>query len=207
MKLDISSSANSAEKNKEWMKKHPILTGFIVLCFIFIIGSMFGGSDKTPTTTPTPQVASTPQTYEDRIKALAVKTGTTNISYKSIEDVKADSNRPAGSRMITVSLNIGDYYNASALYKNTGELTGKILQETFASNPDVYDLIVWYYAEITDQYGNKENKVILSQGIDKDTYQKMNWQNFDSTKLCDFLKTEGTKNGGETACVVLANIK
>jgi hypothetical protein len=57
MKLDISSSANSADKNKEWMKKHPILTGFIVLCFIFIIGSMFGGSDKTPTTTPTPQVA------------------------------------------------------------------------------------------------------------------------------------------------------
>ena len=57
MKLDISSSANSAEKNKEWMKKHPILTGFIVLCFIFIIGSMFGGSDKTPTNTLTPQVA------------------------------------------------------------------------------------------------------------------------------------------------------
>jgi hypothetical protein len=104
-------------------------------------------------------------------------------------------------------LNIGDYYNASALYKNTGELTGKILQETFASNPNVYDVIVWYYAEMTDSYGNKENKVLISQGIDKDTYQKINWQNFNSTKLCDFLKTEGTKNGGETACVVLANIK
>lgn len=207
MKLDISSSANSAEKNKEWMKKHPILTGFIVLCFIFIIGSMFGGSDKTPKTTPTPQVATTPQTYEDRIKAMAVKTGTTNVSFKGIEDVKADSNRPEGSRMITVSLNIGDYYNASALYKNTGELTGKILQETFASNPNVYDVIVWYYAEMTDSYGNKENKVLISQGIDKDTYQKINWQNFDSAKLCDFLKTEGAKNGGETACVVLANIK
>jgi hypothetical protein len=39
-------------------------------------------------------------------------------------------------------VSIGDYYNASALYKNTGELTGKILQETFASNPNVYDVIV-----------------------------------------------------------------
>lgn len=194
------------EKIMSWVNSHKILSVFIgIVSFIIIIGVI---TPSSPTPTPTPQVANTkPQTYEDRIKALAVKTGTTNISYKSIEDVKADSNRPAGSRMITVSLNIGYYYNASALYKNTGELTGKILQETFASNPNAYDVIVWYYAEMTDSYGNKENKVLISQGIDKDTYQKINWQNFDSTKLCDFLKTEGTKNGGETACVVLANIK
>lgn len=193
------------EKIMSWVNSHKILSVFLgIVSFIIIIGVI---TPDSPTTTPTPQVASTPQTYEDRIKAMAVKTGTTNISYKGIEDVKADSNRPEGSRMITVSLNIGDYYNASALYKNTGELSGKIMQETFASNPNVYDVIVWYYAEMTDSYGNKENKVLISQGIDKDTYQKINWQNFDSTKLCDFLKTEGTKNGGETACVVLANIK
>ncbi len=193
------------EKIMSWVNSHKILSVFIgIVSFIIIIGVI---TPSSPKTTPTPQVATTPQTYEDRIKALAVKTGTTNISYKGIEDVKADSNRPEGSRMITVSLNIGDYYNASALYKNTGELSGKIMQETFASNPNVYDVIVWYYAEMTDSYGNKENKVLISQGIDKDTYQKINWQNFDSTKLCDLLKTEGTKNGGETACVVLANIK
>lgn len=204
----MSSDANSINKNKEWIKKHPILTGVIIIFFVIMIGSMLGGSDTSQKTTSTTEVATTqPKTYEDRIKILAVKTNTTDISYKSIEDVKADSNRPEGSRMITVSLNILDYYNASALYKNTGELTGKILQETFASNPNVYDVIVWYFADITDQYGNKENKLLISQAIDKTTYQKINWQNFDSTKLCEFLKSESTKNGGETTCVVLASIK
>ncbi len=204
----MSSDANSVNKNKEWIKKHPILTGLIIVFFVIMIGSMFGGSDKSSENTPTQETATTqPKTFEDRIKALAIKTGTTDVSFKGIEDVKADSNRPDGSRMITVSLNISDYYNASALYKNTGELTGKILQETFASNPNVYDVIVWYFADITDQYGNKENKVLISQAIDKTTYQKISWQNFDSSKLCEFLKSEGIRNGGETTCVVLASIK
>lgn len=209
MSLDLSSSANSAEKNKEWIKKHPILTTLVVLFFIGAIGNAFGGSSpsqptqETVTETPVTQ----PQTFEDRIKAIAVKTGVTNISFKGIEDVKADSNRPEGSHMFTISLNITDYYNADSLYRNTGELTAKLFQETFVSNPNAYDVIIWYYAEITDQYGNKENKVLISQGIDRPTYEKINWQNFDATKMCDFLKSEATRNGGETACNVLANIK
>lgn len=209
MSLDLSSSANSAEKNKEWIKKHPILTTLVVLFFIGAIGNAFGGSSPSQPTqeavseTPVAQ----PQTFEDRIKAIAVKTGVTNISFKGIEDVKADSNRPEGSRMFTISLNITDYYNADSLNRNTGEVTAKIFQETFTSNPNAYDVIVWYYADITDQYGNKESKVLISQGIDRPTYEKINWQNFDTTKMCDFLKSEATRNGGETACNILAKIK
>lgn len=209
MSLDLSSSANSAEKNKEWIKKHPILTTLVVLFLIGAIGNAFGDSSPSQ---PTQEVVTDvpiaqPQTFEDRIKAIAVKTGVTNISFKGIEDVKADSNRPEGSRMLTISLNIADYYNADSLNRNTGEVTAKIFQETFASNPNAYDVIVWYYADITDQYGNKENKVLISQGIDKPTYEKINWQNFDATKMCDFLKSEGTRNGGETACNILAKIQ
>ena len=66
MGLDMSSSANSAQKNKEWMKKHPILTVVIVLFFIGIIVSMFDGdssspstssSTDTPVSTPSPEQA------------------------------------------------------------------------------------------------------------------------------------------------------
>lgn len=115
MSLDLSSSANSAEKNKEWIKKHPILTTLVVLFFIGAIGNAFGGSSPSQPTqevvTETP--VARPQTFEDRVKAIAVKTG--DISFKGIEDVKADSNRPEGSRMFTISLNITDYYNADSL--------------------------------------------------------------------------------------------
>lgn len=206
MNLDTSPSANSAQKNKEWMKKHPILTGILVIFAIVVIANIFGGSSDTKVETP--QVATTqPQTFEDRIKALAVKTGVTDISYNGIDDEKADPDRPAGSRMITVKLNVTSIYNTDSFYRNTGELTGKIFQETFTSNPNVTDVIVWYYGDVTDKYGNTSNKVMLSQATDRKTYEKINWTNFDSTKLCDFLKSEGTTNGGETTCATLVGIK
>jgi len=172
-------------------------------------------TDNTTETIPvstnndTPEAA-TPvqtQTFEDRIKALAVKTGATDVNFNGIDDQKADSDRPEGSRMITVKLNVTNFFSSKSFYRDTGELTSKIFQETYASNPSVYDVIVWYYGETTDQYGNKKNDIILSQATDKDTYQKINWQNFDSTKLCDFLKSEGSRNGGQTTCVTLANIE
>lgn len=169
-------------KNKEWMKKHPILTGIIVLLLIGFILSLFGKSSpsqpvatetKTEVAPEQPKasaeakneaVVTPPQTqkFEDKIKALAVKTGTTDISFKGIEDQKADSDRPAGSHMFTISLNVTDFYSADSFKRNTGELSAKIFQETFASNPNAYDVIVWYYGETTDQYGNKNNKIILS---------------------------------------------
>jgi hypothetical protein len=205
-------TVEKTDKGKEWMKKHPIWTAVIAFILIGMVASAFSGSAPTESVstnnnvqTATPPTS--PQNFEDRIKALAIKTGATEVSFNGIDDQKADSDRPEGSRMITVKLNVTSFLSADSFYRNTGELSGKILQETFASNPNAYDVIVWYYGETTDQYGNKKNDVILSQAIDKDTYQKINWQNFDSSKLCDFLRSEGSKNEGQTTCVALANIK
>lgn len=212
--------ATTPEVKKPFYKKKWIWVVTIIV--LFIIGS--GDSAPKPEATTTDNSSETnlvnensntqnegtpvpPKTLEDRIKALAVKTGATDVNFNGIDDQKADSDRPEGSRMITVKLNVTSFLSADSFYRNTGELTGKIFQETFSSNQNVYDVIVWYYGETTDQYGNKKNDIILSQGIDKDTYQKINWQNFDSTKLCDFLKSEGSRNGGQTACVTLANIE
>lgn len=59
MNLDISKEANSGSKNKEWMKKHPILTGVIIVFIVMMIGSMFGGdsSSNTSTNVPSPEQA------------------------------------------------------------------------------------------------------------------------------------------------------
>lgn len=144
-------------------------------------------------------------TLEDRIRSLAVKTGVTDISYRGIEDRNADSDRPAGSRMITVSLNLNDYYSASSLYRDTGKVTSRIFREAF-TDPTTYDVIVWYYGDTTDQYGQKHNSIVLSQAIDKATFLKIAWDNFDESQLCDFLKTEGLRNGGNTTCVTRAKV-
>ncbi len=192
-----------------WFRKHPVLTVLGILFIIGFIGMIFDDSkpiEVKTESTPTPTVTQ-PQTLEDKIKALVQKTGSTKISYVGIDDEKADSDRVVGSRMITVKLNVTSFYDADSLDRNTSELTGKIFQEVFISNPNIYDVIVWYFSDITDKYGNKKNSVLISQAINKKTYEKINWQNFDSAKLCNFLKSEATNNGGETACSILANIK
>ena len=193
---------------KSWFRKHPILTVILVIFGLGLIANIFSTpEDKTKPKEEAPVVAAQPQTFEDRIKALAVRTGVTDISYNGIDDEKADPDRPAGSRMITVKLNVLKLYSADSFYRNTGELSGKIFQETFNSNPTATDVIVWYYGDATDKYGNTSNTVMLSQAMDRTTYEKINWTNFDSTKLCDFLKAEGSTNGGETTCAKLIEIK
>jgi hypothetical protein len=198
-----------SQKGMSWIKKHPILSIVGVIFVIGIVGSVVDPVEKkTITTEPEVVAVDEPKSLEDTLKSFSIdKGGATSIVYKSIEDQKADSNRPDGSRMITVSYTINSYYTADYLYKKVGEISSKVMQEVYKSNPNTYDVIIWYYSDIIDQYGNKENKVLISQAIDKATYEKINWQNFDTTKLCDFLKSEASSNGGETACVTLAKIK
>lgn len=191
----------------KWTTGRKVLIGFVILIVVVVVVSSSSNNKSTPSVSNNAPVVTQPKTFEDRIKNLAVNTGVTDISFNGIDDEKADKDRPTGSRMITVKLNVPSFYNADSFYRNTGELTGKIFQETFASNPNVYDVLTWFYSPTTDKYGNSSNSVVLTYFIDKKTYQKINWQNFNSGSLCDFLKSEGRTNGGDTGCNTLANIK
>lgn len=194
-------------------KSAGLTFGGILAVSLILTGITAEDSTQTPVVTQKTTIATTtvaevkPATLEDKIRPLAVRSGTTDISFKGIDNDKADSDRPVGSRMITVKLNITDFYSASALYKNTGNLTAKMFQEVFAFDPKFYDVIVWYYADTKDRYGNISSNIILSYATDRKTFEKINWSNFDSSKLCDFLKSEGSRNGGETVCVTKANIQ
>lgn len=140
---------------------------------------------------------------------VAQATGTTKVSYRGIEVQNADPDRPAGTKMFTVSVNITDFYNKDSLIRNTGKLSSSLFQSVYGANMNAYDVIVWYYGKTTDRYGTQKDDIILSYAIDKKTYDKINWSNFDQTKLCDFLKQEDQFNGNNfnTACNTLVNIQ
>lgn len=196
------------QKGSAWIKKHPILSIIGIIFLIGFIGNIVDPDKKGPNEkAPSEQKVAQPVTFEDKVKGIIATSRSTDLTFKGVETKNADSDRPKGSQMTTISLNIDDYYKSEYLLKNTSEISSSLFQETFASNPDVFDVIVWYYADITDKYGNKENKVLISHAIDKTTFEKINWQNFDNTKLCDFLKSEASSNDGQTACVVLAKIQ
>jgi len=146
---------------------------------------------------------------EDSLKSsIPESIGSTDFSYKGTEVEKTDTDRPAGTKMITVSVGIGSFYNKSALIRDTGKLSSQLFQTVFQSAINAYDVIVWYYSQTTDKYGNIKDSVVLTYAMDKDTYAKINWSNFDQASLCDFLNQEFKLNlDWGTGCNVLANIQ
>jgi hypothetical protein len=150
------------------------------------------------------------QKLEDSLKDnISKATGTTNVSYKGLEVDKADPDRPAGTKMLTISVNTSDFWSRDSFIRDTGKLSSNLFQTTFSSNIDAYDVIVWYYGKTKDRYGNEKDSIVITYSMDKDTYKKINWQNFDSSKLCDFLQGEEriVGIGSGPACNALAGIK
>ncbi len=150
-------------------------------------------------------LATVPQTaqqrFEDNLRnGISTIRGTSNIAYRGIE---------TDSTMLTVSLNVSDFYNKGTFIKDTGEVSAKIFQTSFSSYLKPQDVLVWFYGEVTDRYGNKGSQVITVYAIDKGTYGKINWENFDSKAFCDFLKQEEKIKGigSGPACNVTVNIE
>lgn len=196
----------NTQKN-QWVKEHPKTTGAITLIsLIILIWLVIPASPKNEATN-NPVTQNQPVTFEDKLKSLSINSGSTDISFMKVEDQKADNDRPANSRMITVSYNIKSFYNKSTLMKETGQLSAKAFKEIYVNNENNYDAIIWYYADTQDRYGNVKSNIIMTNAIDKTTYNKINWDNFDSNNLCEFLRSESSRNGGETACAIMTNIK
>ncbi len=69
MKLNNLSIEERAKKNKEWMKKHPIITGFIILIIIgFVIDIFTWSYDSQSNTTPQTQE----QTSQESRKIMSI---------------------------------------------------------------------------------------------------------------------------------------
>lgn len=145
---------------------------------------------------------------EEKLRAT-VDDAPGNFGYLKLDVEKPDLNRPVDTKMLTVSVNVTDFYNRSSLLKQSGDLSAKLFHNAFSSNLNAYDVLVWFRAETTDRYGNKEDNVIMVYAMDKNTYSKVNWGNFDSKQLCDFLIQEEKLVGiGEgPACNILVNIE
>lgn len=169
---------------------------------------------KTNTNQAVAQNPAPQQTDQQKLEAglkdnVSKATGSTTVSYKSLQVENSDKDRPAGTKMLTISINTSDFWDKNALIKDTGKLSSTLFQTAFNSNINAYDVIIWYYGKTKDRYGNEKDDVILTYTMDKTTFGKINWNNFDKSKMCDFLNQEDklTGNNFNTSCITLANIQ
>ncbi|KKU57753.1 MAG: hypothetical protein UX80_C0010G0014 [Candidatus Amesbacteria bacterium GW2011_GWA2_47_11b] len=200
-----------------WGKKTKwIITG--VFTVVLILGSS-SSKKSTMTPVPTPQPAEkkeekptttkSPQEIFEETLSNTIHKIDSNISYRIIETENADLDRPKDTKMITVSVDVKSFFDKNSLLRTSGKVSSGVFQAVFGnSSLNAYDIVVWYYAETTDKYGNKKDNIVLSYAIDKATFDKINWNNFDQSNLCNFLEQEAKTSGTfDTDCKVLVNIK
>ena len=188
----------------------------VVLIFINIVSQSINGSapasqPEVVVSHPTPVVPSVPvpKTEEQTIGDIATSAlqgiSISNISYRNVQIESDNYQRPAGSKMATVSFTIASFYDKSSLIHDTGTISSKTFQGVFNENPKMQDAFVWFYGDTTDAYGNKKQDVLLTYTIDRKTFKKINWTNFNQTGLCNFLEQESASDA-DIGCKTLANI-
>lgn len=181
---------SQAQKSKVWIKKHPVLFSIISILFIWSVVSSFNRSNNEVRT-------DTPQSF---------KVGSTEFSYLGVDESSAFVEQPEESQVIA-KINVNSFFSSESLLRDTGETAGATFQTLFSTYPNINYAVVHYYSDIVDKYGNAENDVILSYSIDKETYQKIVWSNFDSTTMCEFLRSESSLNDGNSVCSILVDLK
>lgn len=172
---------------------------FIILILVSFIGT--AGTTKKTITQEAPSVEQKSITVEDKISSLAKEANSTKVFFSSLEKSKEEQ----GS--IIVNLNISSYYSKESLHKDLGNLSGKIFNELFKSDNTVNSVSVQYAGEKMDKYGNKTNGNLIVHFIDKKTFTKVNWQNFQSDKLCEFLRSEATADMTSGCTIFVDNLR
>lgn len=219
---------NQFLKNKTAPEIKKTKIGLLILTILFFVlfGISSGNSknnEKTSTTQTTPKQTQNIETektvspttkktdqqiLEDDLSSIVDSAGG-DMNYRNLKIENADPDRPKDVKMITVGVDIKSFFDKNSLLRNTGKLSSAIFKAVYnVSSIKAYDVLVWYYGETTDRYGNKKNDVVLTYAIDKATFDKINWQNFEQTNLCDFLKKEAKVTGTfDTACNELVNLQ
>ncbi|HPW44345.1 MAG TPA: hypothetical protein PLX67_01350 [bacterium] len=118
-------------------KKVILWFGGSFIVFIILIGAT-SPVDKTQLSVQENKPADTTvvadqtpeQLLESSYKAEIKKIGTTKFSYRDMKIEDADNYRPAGSKMVTISVNIDDFYKKDSLIRDTGILSSNLFQKS-----------------------------------------------------------------------------
>lgn len=225
--LQPTGQAQNAPVKKAWYKKWWVITIAVIIGFPILVDLLDGPeekveqpaaaqevksdtpavAEKVPETPPTPKTDQ--QVLEEKLSGMVSSIGGKDMTYRGIDIQKPDADRPKDTKMVTVKVDLKSFYSKNSLLRDTGELSTSIFQAVYdVPSIQAYDVIVWYYAETTDRYGNKKNDVVLTYFIDKLTHGKINWQNFDKKAACEFLEQEAKVTGTmDTGCKTLVNIQ
>ncbi len=213
--------AHCKTDQRTWLNRHPLIVTGGVIVLLTVIGLSKNNKvteQKTEPVVAQDNVSRVPaqsvvktdqQILEENLSSIISTPSPIDTVYRGIKVEKSDPDRPNGTKMITVTIDVSNVFNKDSLIRNSGRLSSQVFKSVFDSKLDTYDVFVWYRGETADRYGNKKMDTILTYGMDKPTFSKVNWQNFESSKLCSFLEQEERINGAGNgpSCTLLVNMQ
>ena len=177
-----------------------VLGGSLVVFFILFGATMNpstpGVEGNQPSQDATPQSAvnlTDQQKLDNAVKSILGQSSG-KVSYKSTSIEGDDSDRPKNSKFVTIDVDTGELYSEDQLITNGGKLAANMFQQAFPINPNFYDVLVRYYGQVTDQYGNTTSSMLMSYAMDRPLYSKINWSGLADVEndihLCAFLREQ-----------------
>lgn len=186
---------------KEWYKRWWAITIF-VLIGLSIGGSLVPDDNSSPTDIPTQTNTQQPneeitQTQQEDSEPEETLTKEEKIK-KDITDILESSNRDVEkireisiieradeNLLVTVRYNADDNLGNSWIKRGIWIDSEKILEKVYTDYSDIGRVAIFAYFPLVDKYGNSEDEVVMKVMLDKETSDKINWENFITDNLPD----------------------
>lgn len=139
----------------------------------------------SPTTQPTPIVSplpsKAPMTLEDKIKTKLTDGESVTVS----DAVDIDTNKPIlGKRQADITTNLGSgFWNIKSAKTGVQSTAAKLVKDIFPLDDSLYAIQITANVPTTNAYGKSEMSQLVLIIITRDTYNKIQWNNFDYHNL------------------------
>ena len=182
-------------------KDASLILGGSLIVFFILFGVTMNPSapsveSNQPSQNATPQSAvnlTDQQKLDNAVKSILGQSSS-KVSYKSTSIESDDSDRPKDSKFVTIDVDTGELYSEDQFITNGGKLAANMFQQAFPINPNFYDVLVRYYGQVTDQFGNTTSSMLMSYAMDLPLYSKINWSGLADVEndihLCAFLREQ-----------------
>jgi hypothetical protein len=135
---------------------------------------------KQDTTSPAPAPTKQPTLEDKIIKDINGKLESkTNEGKKRLVDlIVNDYIDPAGGKFVQITLNANNSMTSSMSRDGMLQDSQKVFQSIFA-NKEVNCVSLFWQLPMTDAYGKNSDDIVMKIKLDRATYSKINWDNFD----------------------------
>jgi len=165
-------------------KQKVILSLLCFAVFIFLAVGSTGGNDEPKSTTEdaapkdvAEETASMPETFEEEVEAVILKLlkETTNTDKPRIVLVVHDEDEEG--EFLQAMLNADDNFTTDYIKRSIWMKSKELFEALYALDSNVDYISLFWALPLVDTYGNVSDKDVVIISLDRETADKVNWEN------------------------------